>query len=61
MCIIKLTSRPIPFHSTVVKLYLRLKLTEEPTLYNTIEHAEPTQINKPAPPLQKAAFQLVPK
>ena len=55
MCTIKLTNRPIPFHSTVVKLYLRPKLTEEPTLYNTIKYAEPIQTNKPIPPLQEAA------
>ena len=47
MCIIKLISRPIPFYFTVVKLYLQLKLTEEPTPYNIVEYKEPTQINKP--------------
>ena len=38
--IIKLISRPTPFYSIVVKLYLQLELTEEPTLYNTVEYAE---------------------
>ena len=31
----------------VVKLYLQLELTEEPTPYNTMEYIELTQINKP--------------
>ena len=56
MCTIKFISGPTPFHFTVVKPYLRLKLTEEPTLYNTVEHAEPMQTNKPTPPLQEAAL-----
>ena len=54
MYIIKFTSRPTPFHSTVVKPYLQLKSTEEPTPYNTVKHKKPIQINKPTPPLQKA-------
>jgi hypothetical protein len=42
-----------------VKLYLR----EEPTLYDAVEHAEPTRVDEPAsPPLfQETAPQLVPK
>ena len=55
MCIIELTNKLIPFYSTVVKPYLRLKLTKEPTLYNAIKHAEPARINEPIPPLQEAA------
>ena len=47
MYIIKLISRLIPFYFIVVKLYLQLELTEEPTPYNTIEYKEPAQINKP--------------
>ena len=47
MYIIKLISGPMPFYSTVVKLYLRLKLTKEPTLYNTIKYIKPARINKP--------------
>jgi hypothetical protein len=30
-----------------VKLYLQPESAEEPTLYNTIEHAEPARVNKP--------------
>ena len=41
MYIIKLISGPTPFYFTVVKLYLRLELTEEPTFYNIIKYAEP--------------------
>ena len=59
MYIIKLISRPIPFHFTVIKLYLQLKLTEEPTPYNTVEHKELVQINKPTPLLQEATTQLI--
>ena len=53
MCTIKLISGPIPFRSTVVKLYLRLELTEEPTPYDAVEYKEPARINKPTPPLQE--------
>ena len=59
MCTIELTNRPIPFHFTVIKPYLQLKLTEEPTPYNTIEHKEPTQIDEPTPLLQEATPQLI--
>jgi hypothetical protein len=59
MYIIKFTSRPTPFYFTVMKLYLQLELTEEPTPYNTIEHKEPAQIDKPTPPLQEVTTQLV--
>jgi hypothetical protein len=47
----------------VVKLYLRPESTEEPILYNTIEHAEPTRVNKLVSPLlfQETTPQLVPK
>ena len=55
MCIIEFTSRFTPFYSTVVKLYLQLELTEEPTLYDAVEYAEPIQTNEPVPPLQEAA------
>ena len=41
MYIIKLISGLIPFYFTVIKLYLQLKLTKEPTFYNTIKYAEP--------------------
>ena len=51
--IIELISRPILFYSIVIKPYLQLKLTEEPTFYNTIEHAEPARTDKPVPPLQE--------
>jgi hypothetical protein len=46
-----------------VKLYSRPESTEKPTFYDTIEHAKPTRVNKPAsPPLfQEATPQLVPK
>ena len=54
MYIIKLTSKLILFHSTVIKLYLQLELTKEPTPYNIIEHKEPTQIDEPIPLLQEA-------
>ena len=37
----------MPFYSTVIKLYFQLELTKKPTLYNTVEYAEPAQINKP--------------
>ena len=47
MYIIKLISGPTLFRSTVVKLYLQLELTKEPTLYNAVKHVEFTQINKP--------------
>jgi hypothetical protein len=30
-----------------VKLYLQPESTQEPTLYNTIKHTEPTRVNKP--------------
>jgi hypothetical protein len=30
-----------------VKLYLRPESAEKPIFYNTIEHAEPTRVNKP--------------
>ena len=53
--IIELISGPIPFRSTVVKLYLRLELTKKPTLYNAVEHAEPARVNEPIPLLQEAA------
>ena len=46
MYIIKLTSKLILFHSTVIKLYLQLELTKEPTFYNIVEYKEPIQINK---------------
>ena len=59
MYIIKLTSRPILFCFIVMKLYLQLKLTKEPTFYNTIEHKEPIQINKPIFLFQEATTQLV--
>ena len=55
ICTIKLPSRPISFHFTVVKPYLRLKLTKEPTFYDAIEHIEPVQIDKSTPPLQDTA------
>ena len=42
-----------------LKLYLQLESTKEPTLYNAIEHIEPTRIDKPTPPPQDATFQLV--
>jgi hypothetical protein len=47
----------------VVKLYLRLESTKEPTFYNAIEHAEPTRVNKPISLLlfQETIPQLVPK
>ena len=54
MYIIKLISGPIPFYSTVIKPYLQLELTEEPTLYDAVEYAEPIQTNEPVPPLQEA-------
>jgi hypothetical protein len=59
--IIEFTSRPIPFRFTVVKLYLRPESAEEPTLYDIIEHVEPTRVNEPASPLlfQETAPQLV--
>ena len=47
MFIIKFISRLIPFYSIVMKLYLQLELTKEPTLYNAVEHVKPAQINKP--------------
>jgi hypothetical protein len=53
MCTIKLINRPTPFYFIVVKLYLQLELTEEPTPYNTVKYKEPAQINKPTPPLQE--------
>ena len=31
----------------VVKPYLQLELTEEPTPYNIVEYKEPAQIDKP--------------
>ena len=40
MCIIKFINGPIFFYSTVVKPYLQLELTKEPTLYNIIEYKE---------------------
>jgi hypothetical protein len=45
----------------VIKLYLRPESTEEPILYNTIKHIEPTRVDKPAPPLlfQETTPQLV--
>ena len=51
MYTIKLINKLIPFYSTVIKLYLQLKSTKEPTFYNAVEHAEPVQINKPISPL----------
>ena len=54
MYTIKLISRPTPFHSTVVKPYLWLELTEEPTPYNAIKYKEPAQIDKPMLLLQEA-------
>ena len=51
MCTIELTSKPTPFRSTVVKLYLRLELTEEPTPYDVVEHKEPARIDEPIFPL----------
>jgi hypothetical protein len=30
----------------VVKLYLRPESAEEPTLYNAVEHVEPTRVNE---------------
>ena len=55
MCIIELISGPIPFYFIVIKLYLRLKLTGKPTLYDAVGYIKPAQINKPIPPLQEAA------
>jgi hypothetical protein len=45
----------------VVKLYLRPESTQEPILYDIIEHVKPARVNEPAsPPLfQEAAPQLV--
>ena len=51
MCIIELISGPIFFYSTVVKPYLWLKLTKEPTIYDAVEYAKPAQTDKPIPPL----------
>jgi hypothetical protein len=59
MCIIKFTSRPTPFYFIVVKPYLRPELIKKPTPYDAVKHKEPTQINKPIPPLQEATPQLV--
>ena len=42
-----------------MKLYLRPKLTKELTFYNTIEYIKPARINKPTPPLQETAPQLI--
>jgi hypothetical protein len=44
-----------------MKLYLRPESAEEPILYNTIKHAEPARVNKPASPLlfQETIPQLV--
>ena len=50
MYTIKFTSRPTPFYFTVVKPYLQLELTKEPTPYDTVEYAKPAQINEPVPP-----------
>ena len=61
MCIIELTSKPIPFRSTVVKLYLQLELTKEPTPYDAVKYKEPARIDKPTPPLQETTPQPVPK
>ena len=47
MYIIKFISGLILFYFTVVKLYLWLELTEEPTPYNVVEHKEFARINKP--------------
>ena len=47
MYIIKLISGLILFYFIIVKLYLQLKLTKEPTFYNTVEYAKLTRINKP--------------
>ena len=47
MYIIKLISRPTPFYFIVVKPYLQLELTEEPTPYNIIKYKKLTRINKP--------------
>ena len=52
--IIKLISGSIPFRSIVIKLYLRLKSTKKPTLYNAVEYAEPARVNEPIPLLQEA-------
>ena len=41
MYTIKFTSKPTPFYFIVVKLYLQLKLTKEPTPYNAVEYKEP--------------------
>ena len=51
MYIIKLISGLISFYSTVVKPYLWLKLTKEPTLYDAVEYTKPAQTDKPIPPL----------
>ena len=59
MCTIELISGPTPFRSTVVKPYLRLELTEEPTPYDAVEHKEPARIDEPTPLLQEATPQLV--
>jgi hypothetical protein len=45
----------------VVKLYLRPESTQEPILYNAIEHAEPTRVDEPTFPFlfQETTPQLV--
>ena len=59
MYIIKLINRPTPFYFTVVKLYLQLESTKEPTPYNAVEYKEPARINEPTPLLQEATPQLI--
>ena len=54
MCIIKFISRPTPFHFIVIKPYLQLELTEEPTPYNTVEYKELARIDKSIFLLQEA-------
>ena len=49
MYTIELISGPTLFYSMVVKLYLQLELTKEPTPYDTVEHKEPAQIDEPMP------------
>jgi hypothetical protein len=48
--IVKLLSGPISFQSIVIKPYLQLELTKEPTLYNAIEYIKPAWINKSTSP-----------
>ena len=37
----------MPFYFTVIKLYLRLELIKEPTLYNVVEYVKPARIDEP--------------